>query len=177
VRAVLLLALWAAAALAFTLVAPPVSGSAPLPAGGALAAGTLTGVTLFAALARRRISLRRWARVPARRAIARTIVLIVRSAYEEAVWRGVVLGLLLPFGRAAAAAVSTALFAAAHARQLGRRATTHICTGGAFAGLYLATGTLVAPIAAHATYNVTVGLALLAEDRPFWTIDTDHPRS
>ena len=176
-RAVPLLVPWAAAALAFTLVAPPVGGLAPLPAGGALATGTLTGVILFAALARRPFPVGRWVRVPARRAIARTMVLIVRSAYEEAVWRGVVLGLLLPFGRAAAVAVSTALFAAAHARQLGRRATTHLCTGGAFAGLYLATGTLLAPIAAHATYNVTVGLALLAEDRPFWTIDTHHPRS
>jgi membrane protease YdiL (CAAX protease family) len=167
-RALGVLGLWAAAAIGAGIVAPPIDGwLSPHPAA-AFAAGLVVGVALFGALARQAPTRQVGS---LRRALARTFVLVIRSAYEEAAWRGIVLGLLLPLGRGAALVVSTALFATAHARRLGRHAAWHLCTGSSFASLYLATGTLLAPIAAHAAYNVTVGLALLAEDRPFRTID------
>jgi ABC-2 type transport system ATP-binding protein len=85
-------------------------------------------------------------------------VLGAKSAQEEAIWRALLLGLLLPIGCAGALAVSTVLFAAAHVGRLGRKAWAHLATGSLFGLAYLATGRLGAAIAAHGTYNVLVGV-------------------
>ena len=96
--------------------------------------------------------------------MARTVLLTVKSAEEEALWRGVVLGhLALLLGRAGALAVSTALFGAAHVRRQRTAAVAHIATGSVFGVVYLATGRLVAAVAAHGAYNLLVGAATLAE--------------
>jgi membrane protease YdiL (CAAX protease family) len=77
------------------------------------------------------------------------------AADEEIVWRRVALGALLPRGLLLALVASTATFALAHRR----RVLLHFATGGVFGTLYLATGSLAAPIGAHWTYNELVARA------------------
>ena len=160
------LLLWAAVALASAAVAPRIE---PLDdtltgTGDALATGVVAGAALFAALARRRFPLAALTRAPRGRLAARSAILAVKSAQEEALWRGVVLGhLAVVLGRAGALAASTALFAAAHVRRQQARAVVHLGTGTAFGAVYLSTGRLVAAVAAHGSYNLLVGAATLAE--------------
>jgi ABC-2 type transport system ATP-binding protein len=158
------LVVWAATAVAAAALAPPIepllpTGSLSLPVG--VVAGTIT----FAVLANRAIPRTALASVPRRRLAARTLVLTVKSAQEEAIWRALVLGgLLAPLGKAGALATSTILFAATHAPTQGRRAVIHLATGSAFGLTYLATGHLYAAVAAHAAYNTLLGAALLTTD-------------
>ena len=129
----------------------------------ALTAGLLTGLALFLLLSRHPVSSTRPAEVPRRRLAARSIVLTAKSAQEEALWRGLLLALLVdPLGRAGAIAASTVLFAFAHVGGQGRVAATHLLTGAAFGAVFVATGRLLAAIAAHGTYNVLVGARSLA---------------
>jgi ABC-2 type transport system ATP-binding protein len=135
------------------------------PPGEALVLGVLAGAGLFAALARRRIPVDGLRTVPSRRVLARSVVLCVRSAKEEAIWRGLGLGLLVATcGRLGALAVSSAVFAGAHVARQGRRAIVHLATGAVFGGAYLVTGRLGSAIVAHGTYNVLVGVGALAQE-------------
>ncbi|HEY2937262.1 MAG TPA: ATP-binding cassette domain-containing protein [Gaiellaceae bacterium] len=78
-------------------------------------------------------------------------VLFVRAALEELFWRGLVLGAVAgAIVAPGALALSSIGFAYAHRR------CRHAVSGGAFGALYLATGRLVAPIAAHGLYNLIV---------------------
>jgi len=153
---------WTATVVVAVAIAPRIDplfghGSAALPLG--IGVGTL----LFAALARKRVSPAALAAVPTERLLARSVVLTVRAAHEEALWRALTLGLLVgPIGRAGALALSTLLFAAAHVNRLGTRAGQHLATGTVFGLAYLATGRLAAAIGAHATYNVLIGAGLLS---------------
>ena len=116
------------------------------PVGGAWA--PLLGVPVAAALYGVAVR-RRPARLPSP---VTTAVLTVCAALEELFWRGLVLGALaLAAGAAGALAVSSALFAGVH-----RRKRLHLVTGAAFGGIYLATGHLLAPVVAHAAYNLLV---------------------
>jgi ABC-2 type transport system ATP-binding protein len=129
-----------------------------------VAAGLGAAVALFAVLARRAPPLR----VPVggrARLAARGIVLTVRAASEEVVWRWCLLGALAPhLGGPAALAISTACFALAHAGWQGRRGVgVHFVTGSAFGGVFLVTGSLAAPVAAHVAYNLLVALAVEGE--------------
>ena len=126
------LLLWAAVALASAALAPRVEPLDDTLAGtdDALATGVVAGGALFAALARRRFPLAALTRAPRRRLVARSTILAVKSAQEEALWRAVVLGhLAIVLGRAGALAASTALFAAAHVRRQQARAVVHLATG------------------------------------------------
>ncbi len=67
-------------------------------------------------------------------------------------WRRFLFGVLAAAGTVPAAVVTTVAFAATHRH--GRRA--HLLTGAMFCGAYLATGRLIAAVAAHAAYNLLV---------------------
>lgn len=157
------LAWWTATVAVAVAVAPRIDplfdhGAAP-----AVPLGICAGAILFATLARKGISPAAVATVPRERLLARTLVLTVKSAQEEAVWRAFVLGFLVaPLGRTGALAVSTLLFAAAHVDRLGARAAQHLVTGVVFGLAYLATGRLGAAIGAHATYNALIGVGVLS---------------
>ena len=156
------LAWWTATVALAAVVAPQID---PLLDHAVLAAplGIGAGAILFVALARRGISPAAVAAVPRERLAARALVLSVKAAHEEAVWRALMLGFLVgPLGRVGALVVSTLLFAASHVNRRGTRATQHVATGAAFGLVYLATGRLGAAIGAHATYNVLVGVGLLS---------------
>ena len=156
------LAWWTATVALAAVVAPQID---PLLDHAVLAAplGIGAGAILFVALARRGISPAAVAAVPRERLAARALVLSVKAAHEEAVWRALMLGFLVgPLGRVGALIVSTLLFAASHVNRRGTRATQHVATGAAFGLVYLATGRLGAAIGAHATYNVLVGVGLLS---------------
>lgn len=156
------LGLWLCALLAAVALAPSVGGAVHA-AALAWPAGIAAGVATFALLARRRFPFEALRRRAARRLLARSIALTARSAYEEAIWRGFVLGLLVgPLGRLGALAASASLFALAHRSRQGRRARVHLLTGSTFGGVYLLTGRLGAAVCAHATYNVLVGIAAFA---------------
>jgi ABC-2 type transport system ATP-binding protein len=128
--------------LALTVGLPHVR--APLGAVWAPLLGLPVAAGLFAGALRRRP-----ARVPSPPV---SIALTIGAALEELFWRGLVLGALtLAAGAAGALALSSALFASVH-----RRRRLHLVTGAAFGGLYLATGRLLAPVVAHAAYNVLV---------------------
>lgn len=126
--------------------------------------GVASGVLLFFILSRRSIPRRALQRAPKRRLFARSLVLTLKSAQEEALWRGVALGVLVaPAGRLGALVLTTVAFASAHASSQGRHATVHLLTGSVFGASYVVTGSLTAAIGSHATYNVLVGAGLLAE--------------
>jgi len=172
------LTVWLGIVVTALLTAPSVrpADSTLRPFGEALTVGCLTGLGLFFALARRRLpdGIRA---IPRRTLVARSFVLLARSAHEEAVWRAFALGLLAgPFGRLTALVVSTALFAGAHVRRQGRFAAVHVVTGAVFGLVYLLTGRLHAAIAAHGVYNVLIGTATLA--RPELSVsDTGSERT
>ena len=129
----------------------------------ALSVGICAGAILFATLARKGISPAAVAAIPRDRLVTRALVLTVKSAQEEAVWRALLLGALVgPLGRVGALAASTVLFAAGHVGRQGARAAQQLATGAVFGLVYLATGRLGAAIGAHATYNVLIGVGLLS---------------
>jgi ABC-2 type transport system ATP-binding protein len=106
--------------------------------------GVAVAPLLFGAAVRRR-PLRRPRPVAA-------LVLTVRAALEELFWRGLVLAALsLALGVIGGLVLSSAAFAGFH-----RRRRLHLVTGLAFGALYVCTGKLLAPILAHAAYNVLV---------------------
>ena len=161
--------LWGVIALAGTIMAPSV---APLdrslhPPAEALTLAALCGSALFVALAGRAPPVAAIAALPRRRLLARSLVLTAKSAQEEVVWRGLLLGtLVVPLGRVGALALCTALFAAAHVPRQGHGAAVHLATGGVFGAVLLGTGRLSAAIASHASYNVLVGASALARATP-----------
>jgi ABC-2 type transport system ATP-binding protein len=126
-----------------------------------LTIGVAAAASLFAALARSAAPFRtsRW-RAPA--LVVRGGFFTLRSASEEVLWRWFVLGSLAPvLGSGGALAVSTIGFAAAHVPAQGRRgATVHLLTGTVFGTVFVATGSLLAAITAHASYNLLVLLAV-----------------
>jgi len=127
---------WAAFAALGAALAPPIDPWVDAPPR-AVPLGLASGVMLFALLARRRITLAAVASLPLAGVAARSLVLTVRAAYEEAVWRGLVLGLLAaPLGRVCALVTSTLLFAGSHLRLQGRRAAIHVATGAVFGLAY-----------------------------------------
>lgn len=143
------------------LLSPPHPGRrVPAPAGAVagLAAGMLTSAVV---LRRERVTRRapelvaRVLRLPG----AKVAFLALGAVNEELLWRRLVLGGILPAGAVAALAVSTLGFALAHRA----RPALHLGTGATFGGLYLATGVLAAPVAAHWAYN-TLLLAGLRRD-------------
>jgi ABC-2 type transport system ATP-binding protein len=96
---------------------------------------------------------------------AKSVVLGLRAASEEVVWRWFVLGAISArWGALAGLAVSTVLFALTHWPSQGRRGVlVHTLTGGAFGTIFVLTGSLLAAISAHVTYNLLIALAIAAE--------------
>jgi Type II CAAX prenyl endopeptidase Rce1-like len=141
-------ALVAAALLAFAGIAGP---PPRLPQPAAAAVGLAVAVVVWTMLARGRDSPPRSLLVPA----------LIAGASEEIVWRwGVLAGLAPRIGWVAAFGLSTAAFAYRHTRDEGLFA--YLILGGAFGGVFLATGRLAGAIAAHAGYNA---LAVLGAGR------------
>ncbi|HEX3290158.1 MAG TPA: ATP-binding cassette domain-containing protein [Gaiella sp.] len=165
--AVVRLGWWSAAALVAAAFAPAVApfDSSLAPPAEAATVGFLAALALYAVLARRAAPAALAGPGLRRRLFARSVVLTIKSAQEEALWRGLALGALVaPLGCPAALAVSTTLFAGVHVRTQGRAATVHLATGAVFGLVYLLTGRLLAPIVAHGAYNVLVGAATLARE-------------
>jgi membrane protease YdiL (CAAX protease family) len=121
----------------------------------AAALGLAAGIALFGAVARRRPRLPARAARPLPLALARHGFFGVWAANEEVVWRRVVLGELLWLGVVCALAASSGAFALAHRARRG----VHVGTGMTFGALYVATGALLASIAAHWAYNSLVAAA------------------
>jgi membrane protease YdiL (CAAX protease family) len=154
------LALWlriaALTALGWATLAVPVSRpAAGLAAGPAIAVGCAAGIALFAAVARR---MPRLATIgtPMPVAVAKHAFLGLWAVNEELVWRRLVLGEALRGGAFAAVAASAVGFALFHRARRG----TQLVTGATFGGVYVATGTLAASIAAHWTYNMLVAVVV-----------------
>jgi membrane protease YdiL (CAAX protease family) len=122
-----------------------------VPAPLALTLGLVGGLALYSISAHRRP-------LPIRAISPIKTTFVVGWAWiEEILWRWLLLGglaLRLPLGVAFAAA--TAAFALAHSH--GRR--SQLVAGATFGGLYLLTGGLWAPIAAHVTHNLLVASSL-----------------
>jgi hypothetical protein len=137
----LLYAAAAVALLAFAGIAGPrPRTSAAL----AAAAGVAVAIALYLAFARRT------ARPPRRLALPAT----VGAVSEEIVWRWGAFAGTAPFiSWPGAFALSTIAFAGTHTRTA---TFAYMVIGGAFAAVFLATGQLVAAIAAHGTYNLLV---------------------
>jgi Type II CAAX prenyl endopeptidase Rce1-like len=141
------------ALVAVVLVAfADIAGPPPrLPELAAAAVGLAVAVVLWALLARGRDS-------PPRSLL---VAALVAGASEEIVWRwGLLAGVAPRVGWAAAFGLSTAGFAYRHTRD--ERLYAYVVLGGAFGGVFLATGRLAAAIAAHAGYNA---LAILRARR------------
>ena len=139
-------ALVAAALFAFAGIAGP---PPRLPELAAAAVGLVVAVGLCALLMRGREPPPRSLLAPA----------LVAGASEEIVWRwGVLAGLAPRIGWGPALGLSTAGFAYRHTR--GEGLWAYLVLGGAFGGVFLATGRLAAAIAAHTGYNA---LAILRD--------------
>jgi len=150
------LGLWirvvALSAIAWTTVVVPVpTPPVTLPSAAAIAVGCTAGIVLFAVIARRTPRLAGIGR-PVPVAVATRAFLGLWAVNEELVWRRFMLGEALRGGMVAALAASTIGFAVVHRA----RRRTHLLTGATFGGLYVASGSLGAAIAAHWTYNALV---------------------
>lgn len=134
-----LYALAAAALVVFAGISGP-PGRVPEPA--AVAVGLGVAIALYALLARRREPRSRSLLLPG----------LVAAVSEEIVWRwGVLAGLAPRVGWGAALGLSALGFAYRHTR--GDDLVAYLVLGGAFGGIFLATGRLAAAVAAHAGYN------------------------
>jgi membrane protease YdiL (CAAX protease family) len=95
--------------------------------------------------------------------VVRGLNLGATAAFEEIVWRGVVLGgLLILVGSWPALGLSTAGFALSHWSSLRGRCAIHAVTGAAFGAAFLVAG-LLAAILGHALYNVLVDWAVATQ--------------
>jgi len=158
---------WISVAALAAVLAPSVAPVDPTlhPPGEAVAFGGCAGGALFVVLARKRFPTSALPGVPRRRLLARALVLGAKSAQEEALWRAMLLGVLVsPLGRLGALTVSAVAFAAAHIPRQRRSAALHLGTGMVFGATYLVTGRLTSAVVAHASYNVLVGTAALADE-------------
>ena len=158
------------AALLLGLPFPDGNGSWPSAGGGGC-----VGLALFLGLARR------WPHAPFdRRTAARTGHVTLRALHEEAVWRGVLLGLAAGALDPVPAAIAvTAGFAAMHVPAQGRLAAVHVVTGGSFSALALGPG-LPAAMSAHAVYNALIAATVTLRparppDCPFRTVPAPAP--
>jgi membrane protease YdiL (CAAX protease family) len=141
------------AVLLFALVPDRPPARVPWPVAAAL--GVCVGSALFAAITRRRPRLApATGSVPV--ALGKLAFLGLWATNEEVLWRRVALGELLHAGFLFALVVSTLGFALVHRTRRG----VHLGTGGAFGAVYLATGALVASVAAHWTYNLLIGASV-----------------
>jgi len=129
----------------------------------ALASAAIAGV-LYTLLARRLP--RAPGLVPRRpgRIAARGLALAGRAAWEETLWRWVLLGRLSGlFGAGPALALTSLGFGLSHRRTQGwHGAGVHVLTGGVFGGVYLVSESLLAAVVAHAVYNALVAVAIEA---------------
>ena len=89
---------WIAVAVVGTLMAPDVRplDASVRPLTEAIALGCLSGGCIFLLLARRPIAASAFSALPRKRLFARSAALTAKSAEEEAIWRGLVLGVLVP---------------------------------------------------------------------------------
>lgn len=148
----------AAAALALVEVPPPTAATVSLPA--AMCLGLAAGIVLFAALAQQVPPLP--TPRPAGRWLIRLSFVVVWAAVEEIFWRWLALGLVAAAAGWPLALVGSSIaFAAVH--RAGK--ASQLATGATFGVVYLATGRLLAAVAAHATYNLVLAEAL-ARIRP-----------
>ncbi|MGH3003946.1 MAG: ATP-binding cassette domain-containing protein [Gaiellaceae bacterium] len=131
-----------------------------VPALTAFAVAVGAAFALFVVLARRPPAFA-LARGRARLLGEKLVLLAAAAAGEEVIWRRLVVGgLASAAGSGPALLVGTIGFAGAH-RWRGRRAFVLRCAAGAtFGAVYLATGSLLAAVACHATYNALVALAV-----------------
>jgi ABC-2 type transport system ATP-binding protein len=142
------------------VVEGPLGGGVAWPT--SLLCGAAAATVLFGILAGQLRLPRRAGDTSLPRLAAKCTFLSLRSASEEVVWRWAVLGSLsASAGSATALLLSTLGFALSHAPAQGRRGVVvHLLTGATFGGIYVATGSLLAAIAAHVTYNLLVAIAV-----------------
>ena len=152
---------WSLAAVAGSAFVPRPEPHVDL-GGATVALGVVVGVCLYVGLSG---SVTVKVRGPG--VAARIAYVAARAAYEEALWRLCLLGLLAAaFGPAPGLSLTTAAFALSHWPRQGPRAAVHLVTGTTFGGVFLATGSFAAAVAAHAAYNALVA----ANHRPLWPI-------
>jgi membrane protease YdiL (CAAX protease family) len=147
-----------AACGASLLVWAPLAGLQPR-VGALLAAcgGIGAGVALFVTLARRAPQRFRPHAVAIRALVLTAPALLAAAVGEEAIWRYLLLGVLRGLaGTSGALAASTAAFAFAHGLGGVRAVRIHVVTGACFGTVYIASGRLVAAVAAHLAYNLLV---------------------
>jgi membrane protease YdiL (CAAX protease family) len=155
------IAAWSVAAVVGAVAVPRPEPRVDL-GGLALVVGLVAGVALYVVLSG---SLSVTVRAPG--VSARIAYVAARAAYEEALWRLCLLGLLAAsYGPAAGLSLTTAAFALSHWPRQGRKAVVHLVTGAAFGVVFLVTGSFAAAVAAHAGYNALVA----ANHRPFLPI-------
>ena len=154
------LVLWAGVCALPVVVGAPPYTAASAPATIALPTGIVAGTALYLALSAGAVPFRVHSlRGPI--VVARSAYLVARSAVEEVIWRLYVFaGLALGLGTPAAFLATVALFALAHRPSQGRFWIVHLATGATFTAVFALSGSLGAAVAAHATYNVAVGLAV-----------------
>jgi ABC-2 type transport system ATP-binding protein len=159
------LGLLVTAAFLAPLARPAVETELAAPAAAVL--GALAGLALFSGLGGLRLP-RRPPPGAGPALVARAVYLTVVAAGEELLWRLLVLGTISrTAGIGPALVASTLGFALVHARRQGRRGVAvHSLTGGVFGVLFVATGELAAPLAAHAAYNVLVAAAAVSRTAP-----------
>ena len=137
----------AAAGPLLLVLAPTTPPRAPWPYAFAAALGILVGLALFTALS--------FARPHFLFAPAAVVVACVGMS-EEMIWRGFALGRIAPAsGSVVAVVVTTVAFAATHVPLLRLRgAAVQLLTGSVFGTLFVGTGSVLACVVAHATYNL-----------------------
>ena len=93
-----------------------------------------------------------------RRFLVQAAIILITSIAEEVIWRGFFFTSLLELGWPIGWAVfaSSLWFGADHMHRGWRMLPVYVLIGGVFCGVFIVTGTLVAPATAHVAYNLAI---------------------
>lgn len=121
--------------------------------------GIISGLLLALLLSKGQCQFWRLPVQQARRFLVQGAVISITSAAEEIIWRGfffVSLLDLLNFPIALAALASSIWFGLGHMHQGWKMLPVYTLIGGTFCMLFILTGNLIAPVAAHIAYNLAI---------------------
>jgi len=161
------LATWVLAALLYPNL-PPFKPGRILPAGTLPFLGIISGLLLALLLSKGQCQFWRLPVQQLRRWLVQGGVISLTSVAEEIIWRGfffVSLIDLLGFPIALAALTSSIWFGLEHMHQGWKMLPIYALIGGVFCALFILTGNLIAPVAAHIAYNLAIVSQRLRDNR------------
>lgn len=151
------LATWVLA-VALYHVLPRITPVWPLPCVADVFVGSLSGCFLALLLSKGQCRLWPLPINRPRRFLVQATIVLITSIAEEVIWRGFFFTSLVKVGWPIgwAVFVSSLWFGADHMHRGWRMLPVYVLIGGVLCGVFIVTGTLVAPASAHVAYNLAI---------------------